>query len=242
MAINGTEGTSLTVDGGAIVNIESDSSNIGGIYLRKSITFSNAIYKYDCSNGDKHAIDSEGDIKLIKGSYELKSGQGKGIQSEKYLYIGEENGNENDLTLNILTSNEGIEAMGINIYSGSISITASEDGINAASSGTECDETVHCSGTCACYININGGMLQLTSGEDGLDANGDIFISGGKVLVFAASSGDDQPIDQDGLLSITGGAVVAVGSSSMGGVNAQTTQVAKIYSGCEPRSKINYNW
>ena len=233
MAINGTEGTSLTVNDGANIMIQTDSTNAGGIYLRKSIICNNASIAYYGENGAHHAIDSEGDIKLIKGNYYLKSGNGKGIQSENNLYIGEENGDDDlTLTLYIETSNEGIEAKGINIYSGSIEIKAGEDAINAASPGNDCDETVQCSGNCACYINIKGGMLQSTSGEDGLDANGDIFISGGMIKIFAASTGADQPIDQDGLLQITGGMVIAAGSSEMqGGVNAQTNQTAKIYRG-----------
>ncbi len=213
MAINGTEGTSLTVNDGAKIMIQTDSTNAGGIYLRKSIIWNNAAIAYYGENGAHHAIDSEGDIKLIKGNYYLKSGNGKGIQSEKNLYIGEENGDDDDLTLTLYieTSNEGIEAKGINIYSGSIEIKAGGDTINAASSGTDCDETVQCSGNCACYINIKGGMLQSTSGEDGLDANGDIFISGGKVQIFAASDTENQPIDQDGILNITGGEIIAAG-------------------------------
>ena len=231
MAINGTDETTLTINNKANVIIRTESTNAGGIYLRKSITCNDAKITYYGENGTNHAIDSEGDIKLIKGNYYLQSGKGKGIQSEKNLYIGEEN-EDNDLTLYIETSDEGIEAKGINIYSGSIEIKAGGDAINAASSGTDCDETVQCSGNCACYINIKGGMLQSTSGEDGLDANGDIFISGGMIKVFAASTGADQPIDQDGLLKITGGMIIAAGSSEMqGGVNAQTNQTAKIYKG-----------
>ena len=182
-------------------------------------------------NGANHVLDSEGDIKLIKVKYSLNSGGGKGIQAEKYLYLGEEGGVDTDFMLSITTSNEGIEAMGTNIYSGDISINAGEDGINAASSGTECEGSFQCSGNCACYINIEGGKLVVISGEDGLDANGDIFISGGLIKVFSASTGEDQPIDQDGLLKITGGTVIAAGPSSMGGINAQTTQIAKIYTG-----------
>jgi len=231
MAINGTDETTLTINNKANIIIQTESTNAGGIYLRKSIICNDAKISYYGENGTNHAIDSEGDIKLIKGNYYLQSGKGKGIQSEKNLYIGEEN-EDNDLTLYIETSDEGIEAKGINIYSGSIEIKAGGDAINAASSGTDCDETVQCSGNCACYINIKGGMLQSTSGEDGLDANGDIFISGGMIKVFAASTGADQPIDQDGLLKITGGMIIAAGSSEMqGGVNAQTNQTAKIYKG-----------
>ena len=183
MAINGTDSTSLIVNDGPTINIESTSGYVGGIYLREAIAFNNVIFKYSCSNGENHAIDSEGTIKLIKGTYNINSWEGKGIQSENYLYIGEENGNDDDLTLNIKTNNEGIEAKKIEIYSGNINIEAEEDGINAASSGTDCDEeTVHCSGNCACYINYKGGKMTLTSGEDGLDANGDITITEEKFL------------------------------------------------------------
>jgi len=232
MAINGTTSTSLTVNDGPTIKITSTSTNAGGVYLRTSITFNNAIFTYSCTNGKNHAIDSEGTIKIVKGTYTINSGAGKGIQSEGYLYIGEENGNDSDLTLNINTNDEGIEAKKIEIDSGNINIVASEDGINAASSGSDCDEeTVKCSGNCACYIHYNGGNLNLNSGADGIDANGDILISGGQIIVFAPPDGDNQPIDQDGLLSITGGTILATGSSQMGGVSAQTTQTAKTYSG-----------
>ena len=231
MAINGTDSTSLTVNDGATINIQSTSSNAGGVYLRKSITFNNVIYTYSCSNGKNHAIDSEGTVKLIKGTYTITSGAGKGIQSEGYLYIGEENGNDSDLKLSISTSDEGIEAKNIIIYSGTLDITAGGDGINAASSGSDCDETVKCYGNCACSITFKGGSLTLNAEEDGIDANGDITISGGEIIVFAASSSENQPIVQDGLLSITGGTILAAGSSSMGGITASTTQTAKTYTG-----------
>ena len=157
MAINGTDSTSLTVNDGPTINIQSSSTNAGGVYLRTAVTFNNAKFTYSGSNGENHAIDSEGTVKIVKGTYTLTAGSGKGIQSENYLIIGEENGSDSDLTLTINTSNEGIEAKKIEIYSGTISITAEEDGINAASSGTDCDETVQCSGNCACYIIYKGG-------------------------------------------------------------------------------------
>ena len=231
MAINGTDGTSLTVNDGPSINIKSTSSNVGGIYMRKEINFNNAKYTYSCTSGSKHAIDTEGTVKLVKGTFTINSGNGKGIQSETYLYIGEENGSDSDLTLTITTRNEGIEAKKIEIYSGRISITTGEGGINAASSGDDCDETVQCSGNCACYLRIKGGLLTVNSREDGLNSNGDIIISGGKTIIFAPANDYDQPIGQDGLLSITGGAVLATGSSAMGRITAQTTQTEKTYTG-----------
>ena len=231
MAINGTDDTSLTVNDNAYILITSTSNTVGGIYLRKAINFNNAKYTYSCENGVHHAIDSEGSIKLVKGEYVITSGNGKGIQSEKNLEIGEPNGDDGDLILSITSSDEGIEAMGITIYSGYIEINSGGDGINAASSGSECDESVQCYGDCACFINILNGIMEIISGEDGLDSNGDITITGGQIMIFAASEGEDQPIDQDGLLSITGGAIIAAGSNSMSGVKAETTQIEKIYTG-----------
>ena len=85
MAINGTEGTSLTVNDGVEITIVPSSKEVGGIYLRKEINFNDAKLTYTCDECTNHAIDSEGDIKLVKGTYSLKSGKGKGIQSEKNL-------------------------------------------------------------------------------------------------------------------------------------------------------------
>ena len=164
-----------------------------------------------------------------------KSGSGKGIQAEKNLYLGVENADNSDLILNIKTNNEqeGIEAKGIEIYSGTIKIEAEGDGINVASSDNKCEsETVRCSGDCKCYVKFIGGDLTLTSNEDGIDSNGDIFISGGNISIFAATSSADQPIDQDGELIITGGNIIAAGSTQMGGVSATTNnQTAKTYTG-----------
>ena len=233
MAINGTTETSLIVNDGANIKITSSSKSVGGIYLRKGITFNNAIYTYSISSEKEyHAIDTEGSITMIKGTYNIVSGAGKGIQAEQNLYIGEQNGDNSNLKLTIQTSNEGIEAKGITIYSGTLDIKASEDGINAAAAGEECDETVKCSGNCECYFKFIGGSLTLTSEEDGIDVNGDITISGGQIIVFAASNTENQPIDQDGSLQITGGNIIAAGSSKMhGGVSGTTTQTAKTYSG-----------
>ena len=43
MAINGTDSTSLNVNDGATINIQSSSSNAGAVYFRSSITFNNVM-------------------------------------------------------------------------------------------------------------------------------------------------------------------------------------------------------
>lgn len=226
MGINGTDSTSLTVNDGATLNIYSTSSNGGGIYLKSSIIFNNANYIY---NGRKNGIDSEGTIKLIKGGYSMTCESGKGIQSENELFFGEENGKIEDIYLGIKTNDIGIKAKKIEIYSGRIAIESIGDGISVDSS--DCDGNVKCSGNCACSLTYKGGSMGILSKEDGIDANGDIKISGGLIYIFSGIYSDNKPIDQDGLLEITGGSVLAAGASSTGRVIAKTSQKAKIYTG-----------
>ena len=80
--------------------------------------------------------------------------------NQKVIYILEKKGNNSDLTLIIKTTDEGIEAKKIEIYSGNIKIESGDDGINAASSGEDCGETVQCSGTCAVILYIMEEILR----------------------------------------------------------------------------------
>ena len=210
MAINGTDSTSLTVNDGATLNVHTFLSNGGGIYLRSSIIFNNA--RYTCT-ARKNAIDSEGTIKLIKGQYSLTSETGKGIQSENELFFGEENGNEKDLYIVIKTNDKCIKAKKIVIYSGNLGIETVGDGIIVDS------------------LTYKGGFLGIISNGDGISANGDIKISGGLINIYSGTNSDVQPIEQNGLLEITGGTVLATGVSSMAKVTASTTQKEKIYRG-----------
>ena len=101
-------------------------------------------------------------------------------------------------TLNI-TGAEGIEATGILISGGEITIQATDDGINAAWK----------SGTDTPVVEISGGTITITMGAgdtDGIDSNGDLIISGGTISINASS-----PFDCDGSVSFTGGTVVVNG-------------------------------
>ena len=99
---------------------------------------------------------------------------------------------------------EGLEAAGITINDGSISITSSDDGMNAASK-TNGSST----------LKINGGNVYINSEGDGIDSNGDIYITGGKVFVEGPVSGGDAAFDYETAGYISGGDVLMIGQSSM---------------------------
>lgn len=111
-------------------------------------------------------------------------------------------------TLTIINAYEGIEAAALNIASGNIDITCQDDCLNAGNSSMT---------NYSFEINISGGTLRAyTTAGDGFDSNGTMTISGGDIEVWTANAADNQPLDADGGITVTGGTVLAAGSSGMG--------------------------
>lgn len=119
MAINEIDWTFLTINGRKL-DVMAYSGETEGIYLRKGMAFNDGNYSYNGPISFNHALDSEGTIEIRKGKYALNPGYGKGIQSQKYLYLDQEYSKNFELIINIDTSNEVIEAERIIIYSGNI--------------------------------------------------------------------------------------------------------------------------
>lgn len=66
-----------------------------------------------------------------------------------------------------------------------------------------------------CLILINGGILHINANGDGIDSNGNLAVTGGEVYVSGPTDNGNSALDYDGTSLITGGLVVAAGSSSM---------------------------
>lgn len=65
------------------------------------------------------------------------------------------------------------------------------------------------------HIWISGGVVCVRADGDGLDSNGDLLISGGEVYVSGPENSANGAIDYERNGQITGGIVVAAGSSGM---------------------------
>ena len=101
-----------------------------------------------------------------------------------------------------LTAAEGIEGTYVLVSGGTVSIQASDDGINAAAKSTAVEVKVE----------ITGGDLTIAMGQgdtDAIDSNGDVVISGGTVDITASS-----PFDYDGTGSLTGGTLIVNGQET----------------------------
>ncbi|MGN1442870.1 MAG: carbohydrate-binding domain-containing protein [Acutalibacteraceae bacterium] len=64
-------------------------------------------------------------------------------------------------------------------------------------------------------IEISGGNITVNADGDGIDSNGDIKMSGGTVTVFGPESSGNGALDYAGSCVVTGGTLLAAGSSGM---------------------------
>ena len=166
------------------------------------------------------AINAEQQLDVESGTLNIAAGD-DAVHCDLYLNVGEDG--TDGPAINISTCYEGLEAAELNIYSGKIDITASDDCLNAANSDL---------GDYAFVMNIMGGTINAYSTEgDGFDSNGTLTISGGNIAVWTANTADNQPLDADGLITITGGTILAAGGSAGMGCSISADQPYVTYGG-----------
>ena len=165
------------------------------------------------------AINAEQLLSIESGSLTVSAGD-DAIHCDLLLNIGASGADGPAITIS--DCYEAIEAATLNILSGDIDITSSDDCLNAANSDL--------SGY-AFSMNISGGTITAcSSGGDGLDSNGSLTISGGTVAVWTANTADNQPLDADGTIAISGGTVLAAGGSSGMGMDLSASQPCVTFS------------
>ena len=159
------------------------------------------------------AINAEQQLDVESGTLNIAAGD-DAIHSDLYLNVGADG--TDGPTIVVSACYEGLEAAELNIWSGDIDITATDDCLNAANSDL---------GDYAFVMNIIGGSIRACSTEgDGFDSNGTLTISGGSIAVWTANTADNQPLDADGLITITGGTILAAGGSAGMGYSIQASQ------------------
>lgn len=196
----------------------SDSNNSGssgkGIKSGTAITINGGTFVIDSSDD---AVHSDGTVNITGGSVSAKSGD-DGIHAETQLTIS---GGVTEIT----ESYEGIEGGTIFISGGTVNVRASDDGMNASgggSSGFMGDESAK--------LEISGGLVNVNADGDGIDSNGYITVSGGELYISGPTNDGNGAIDSGLSATITGGIVVAAGSSGMAeNFSSDSTQGAILY-------------
>lgn len=160
-------------------------------------------------NGGTITIDSSddslhcgGDMQLLGGSMTLATAD-DGAHSDHALTIGSTGGDYDAPYVNITKSYEGIEGVDITQNSGTVMVTSSDDGYNAAG-GADSSGNNNSGGwgqgswggpgggsssDGSQTMTFNGGYAYVNAAGDGLDSNGNIYFNGGYVFVSQTGGG-----------------------------------------------------
>jgi hypothetical protein len=212
------DGIGVTVNGGLIYADVSSTAGKGiktdldvDIHGGTLLLNTSGAATYDADDKDTSSaacIKADGHITIDGGTLTLKSTGtgGKGLNADGAITVA---GGETTITTtggkyyytNSLTSSpKGVKADGDVVISGgklNISVTGKSDG----SEGLESKAT----------MNITGGETYVYAYDDAINASTAINISGGKVFAYAVNN---DGIDSNGSLTISGGLVIGVGTSS----------------------------
>ena len=216
----------LTLNGTATLTV---SSTDNGIVGKDDLKITGGTYVINVAS---NAIEANDSIRIADGVLYLTAGT-DGLHAENnedaskgYIYIG---GGSLTITAGddaihattvvqtdggsiAITAAEGIEATYIQFNAGTISIQASDDGVNAAYKSSAYTPTVE----------INGGEITVSMGSgdtDGIDSNGNIIVNGGTVSVTGNSTFDYDGTAQynGGTIFVNGQQVSSIPNQMMGG-------------------------
>ena len=152
----------------------------------------------NASSTSTKGIKSGGNLTITGGTITIESAD-DGIHTDGTLIVS---GGD----INIIKSKEGMEGNQINIDSGNISITASDDGMNASGGNLP-------------VLRISGGTIYVNANGDGLDSNGDLVIEGGSTVVDGPSNNGNGALDSGsengGTIVCNAGTILAIGASGM---------------------------
>ncbi|MDD3339974.1 MAG: carbohydrate-binding domain-containing protein [Lachnospiraceae bacterium] len=222
---------------------EESTGGYKGLKAGGTLTVQGGTYAIDASNDTIH---SNYGVEIAGGTFSLQSGD-DGIHADEVLLV-------QDGTITIDTCYEGMESADITVNGGTIDLTATDDGFNAAGGSTSADsgtagmpdaagapdgagsgdiesapdgvDNADAAGggamqgggmmeTSSGTLTINGGTITVDAAGDGLDSNGNITQTGGDIIVEGPTDSGNGALDYSGTYAVTGGTLLAVGSSGM---------------------------
>ena len=216
--------TNLTVSNAAMKiktgggsSAKATTASAKGLKAKGALTIHSGTFDID-SNDD--AVHSDNTITINDGTLTIASGD-DAIHADNHLTI-------NNGIINISKCYEGLESQNITLNGGNVKIQSSDDGINISEGRDASGATQNRPnqgrpggfggggfGVVDGTLTITGGEYYINSSGDGIDSNGNIVISGGNIIIMGPTSNADAAFDYDGAATMTGGTLIALGSSQM---------------------------
>ena len=215
------DGTITLSSGGGNQGSLAEDASAKGIKGLVSVVIDGGTFAIDSADD---AIHSNNSIIVNGGSFVIATGD-DGLHADATLKV---NGGD----IRITDSYEGIESAVITINDGDIHVVSSDDGLNVAGGidssgmggrpgpggrpgrgGGAGQDAFTYSGSQ--YLYINGGYTVVDAAGDGIDVNGAIEMTDGVVIVNGPTQQMNGALDYDAYFKVTGGFLVAAGSSGM---------------------------
>lgn len=211
-----TEALPSGTSGGVTTATESTSAK--GLKAGGGLQVNGGAFEVDAADD---AVHTNGSLLIKGGTFLLASGD-DGIHADASVTIA-------GGAIEITTSYEGIEGSTITVSGGEIALTASDDGFNVAGGNDSnagmpgrASQDSFAAGSDR-LLTISGGTIAVNANGDGLDANGSIVMSGGTVYVNGPTGNGNGSLDYDGTFDISGGLLIAAGSSGMVQATSETS-------------------
>lgn len=201
-------GSHARTNEGVVSGTNSTDGSYKGLKGGSSIVINNGTFTVSAY---EDAVHSNGDVTITGGELILQSGK-QSIHADNTVTV-------NGGTIDIQNSFEGIEGAFINLNGGKIDIFSTDDGINMNSSSG--------------LLTIAGGDLYINAGGDGIDSNNNVVMTGGTVYIDGPTASDDEALDYQNQLNISGGTLVAVylnGMSQASGSGSEQNSIKVYYS------------
>lgn len=200
----------LTSGGGSAVT-PTEGVSAKGLKAGANLIVDGGSFTIDASDD---AVHTDGSLTINGGEFQLTTAD-DALLADVSLQI-------NGGSIRISQSYEGIESSVITINDGEINLTSSDDGINVADkTGTAAGIPRRRGGqemtnyTGSNYLYVNGGHIVVHAGGDGVDVNGAVEMAGGTIIVHGPTVRFNGALDFDAFFKISGGEIVATGSSGM---------------------------
>ncbi len=181
----------LTITGGGSLTVDAAFNN--AVISKDELRIMDGIFHINSAN---HGLKGN-DALLIRGGTITVNSRGNGLKSDLVTAV---------LGGDILVENseEGIEGETVLFDGGTVRITSGDDGINASADKTAVPA-----------ICITGGDVTVDAEGDGIDSNGNIYMTGGRLMVFGPQKGGNGALDYDVSFQISGGTLAAFGPGDM---------------------------